>query len=154
MKFRPVQCLSGKIDAEGRQEEMHYDMAACAEMSQQYEAVPATLAEAMDAGDGAGRRDTLFDPDNKMLWYETSVGSGAGLRVLERSRIREIRVRVPRYGPLPRFRPPGRWAGAVRAAPRSLRARRPTRSPGGPRHRDRRGGPNRGNPSAAPGSAS
>ena len=54
MKFCPVQCLSGKIDAEGLQEEMHYDMAACAEMSQQYEAVPAVLADAMAAGDDGG----------------------------------------------------------------------------------------------------
>ena len=76
MKFCPVQCLSGKIDAGGRQAEMHYDMAACAEMSQQYEAVPAVLADAMAAGDEAGRRDALFDPDHKMLWYKMSVGSG------------------------------------------------------------------------------
>lgn len=76
MKFCPVQCLSGKIDADGKQEEMHYDMAACAEMSQQYEAVPQMLANAMAAEDEAARTDALFDPDNKMLWYKMSVGSG------------------------------------------------------------------------------
>ena len=76
MKFCPVQCLSGTIDADGRQSEMRYDMAACAEMSQQYEAVPAILAEAMEAGDEVRRRDALFDPDHKMLWYKMSVGSG------------------------------------------------------------------------------
>ena len=79
---------------------------------------------------------------------------GAGLRVLERSRIREIRIRVSRYGPLPRFRRPGRRAGAGRAGPRPPRGRRPTRSPGGPRPRGRRGGSHRGSPSSGPGSAS
>ncbi len=75
-KFCPVQCLSGGIDEAGKQAEMHYDMAACAEMSQQYEAVPALLERAMAAEDGQGREEALFDPDNKMLWYKMSVGSG------------------------------------------------------------------------------
>lgn len=76
MKFCPVQCLSGSINEDGSQGEMHYDMAACAEMSQQYEAVPQMLARAMDAEDAQAREDALFDPDNKMLWYKMSVGSG------------------------------------------------------------------------------
>ena len=29
MKFCPAQCLSGEIDAAGKQASMHYDMAAC-----------------------------------------------------------------------------------------------------------------------------
>jgi len=40
MKFCPTQCLSGEIDAAGKQVSMHYDMAACAELTQQYETVP------------------------------------------------------------------------------------------------------------------
>ena len=55
---------------------MTYDMAACAEMSQQYEAVPAVLADALAAEDAAEREAALFDPDHKMLWYKMSVGSG------------------------------------------------------------------------------
>ena len=73
MKFCPVQCLSGTLDEDGRQAEMHYDMAACAEMSEQYEALPIMLAEAARAEDPT---EVLMDPDNKLYWYKMSVGSG------------------------------------------------------------------------------
>ena len=73
MKFCPVQCLSGTIDEAGRQVEMHYDMAACAEMSEQYEALPSMLAEAARSD---RPEEVLLDPDNKMYWYKMSVGSG------------------------------------------------------------------------------
>ncbi len=76
MKFCPVQCLSGKIDDDGNQAEMRYDMASCAEMSQQYETVPSKIADAIAADNALDREDALFDPDNKMLWYKMSVGSG------------------------------------------------------------------------------
>ena len=76
MKFCPVQCLSGDIDEDGRQAHMRYDMAACAEMTQQYETVPAIIADAIAAHDALDREDALFDPDHKMLWYKMSVGSG------------------------------------------------------------------------------
>ena len=56
MKFCPVQCLSGDIDEHGRQAEMHYDMAACAEMSEQYEALPRMLDQAIAAGNAAERK--------------------------------------------------------------------------------------------------
>ena len=42
MKFCPVQCLSGEIDADGNQAAMRYDMAACAEMN------PAIRGRAVD----------------------------------------------------------------------------------------------------------
>jgi hypothetical protein len=103
MKFCPVQCLSGTIDAQGRQVEMHYDMAACAEMSQQYEAVPALLAEALAAEDEARRTDTLFDPDHKMLWYKMSVGSGGLLaQCFECMRACPIATRAPQADPIRR----------------------------------------------------
>ena len=51
MKFCPVQCLSGTIDDAGKQAEMRYDMAACAEMTQQYETVPAAIADAVRRDD-------------------------------------------------------------------------------------------------------
>lgn len=76
MKFCPAQCLSGEIDDSGRQAEMVYDMAACAELTQQYEAVPQVIANAVNGTNDAEREDALFDPDNKMLWYKMSVGSG------------------------------------------------------------------------------
>ena len=73
MKFCPVQCLSGDIDADGNQLEMNYDMAACAEMSEQYEALPLNLIEAMKSDKP---EDILLDPDSKLYWYKMSVGSG------------------------------------------------------------------------------
>ncbi len=102
-KFCPVQCLSGHIDEDGKQTEMHYDMAACAEMSQQYEAVPALLAEAMAAEDAQSREDTLFDPDNKMLWYKMSVGSGGLLaQCFECMRVCPIATQSPMADPIRR----------------------------------------------------
>ena len=103
MKFCPVQCLSGKIDSDGKQEEMHYDMAACAEMTQQYEAVPAMLAGALAAETEAERTDALFDPDNKMLWYKMSVGSGGLLaQCFECMRVCPIATRSPQADPIRR----------------------------------------------------
>jgi len=76
MKFCPVQCLSGEIDEKGNQAEMRYDMASCAEMSQQYESVPGVLADAIRSETEEEREERLFDVENKMLWYKLSVGSG------------------------------------------------------------------------------
>lgn len=77
MKFCPVQCLDGEVDVEtGKQKSMVYDMAACAEMTQQYETIPSAIMSAINATDEQEREDALFDPDNKMLWYKMSVGSG------------------------------------------------------------------------------
>ena len=103
MKFCPVQCLSGRIDEHGKQAEMHYDMAACAEMSQQYESVPALLARALAAEDAAEREDALFDPDSKMLWYKMSVGSGGLLaQCFECMRVCPIATRAPAADPVRR----------------------------------------------------
>lgn len=76
MKFCPVQCLSGEIDDDGKQVSMDYDAAACAEMSQQYEAVPQMIADAVAADNPADRDDALFGAAGKILWYKMSVGSG------------------------------------------------------------------------------
>ena len=76
MKFCPAQCLSGTIDEAGRQSEMRYEMSKCAELSEQYEALPRMLDEAMAANNAGARADVLYDPDNTMTWYKLSVGSG------------------------------------------------------------------------------
>ena len=101
MKFCPVQCLSGEIDADGKQAEMRYEMAACAEMSQQYETVPAAIVEAIRAGDEQDREDALFDPDTKMLWYKLSAGSG-GLfaQCFECMRVCPIATQAPMADPI------------------------------------------------------
>ena len=55
---------------------MRYDMASCAEMTQQFESVPGVLADAIRAETEEEREDMLFDAENKILWYKLSVGSG------------------------------------------------------------------------------
>jgi epoxyqueuosine reductase QueG len=104
MKFCPVQCLSGTIDEDGNQAEMNYDMAACAEMTQQYESVPGAIADAIAAEDRAGQEDALFDPDNKLLWYKMSVGSGGLLaQCFECMRACPIATKAPLADPIRRF---------------------------------------------------
>ena len=101
MKFCPVQCLSGTIDSDGKQAEMNYDMAACAEMTQQYETVPAAIANALAADTPEAREDALFDPDNKILWYKMSVGSGGLLaQCFECMRVCPIATKAPLADPI------------------------------------------------------
>ena len=103
MKFCPVQCLSGEIDEQGRQVEMRYEMSKCDEMSQQYEAVPKVLGEAMAAGDAAARERALADPDNALLWYKMSVGSGGLLaQCFECMRVCPLATRAPLADPIRR----------------------------------------------------
>ena len=104
MKFCPVQCLSGEIDAEGNQAMMRYDMAACAEMTQQFEAVPSMIADAVEARDEVEREDALFDADQKILWYKMSVGSGGLLaQCFECMRVCPIATQAPQADPIRRF---------------------------------------------------
>ena len=76
MKFCPAQCLDGEVNEDGNQVSMDYDMAKCAEMTQQYEVVPQIIAEAIAADNPEDRDDALFGGSNKSLWYKMSVGSG------------------------------------------------------------------------------
>lgn len=101
MKFCPVQCLQGEIDDRGAQKSMRYDMAACAEMTQQYEAVPAAISDALNAPAGAAREDAIFDPDKKILWYKMSVGSGGLLgQCFECMRVCPIATQAPLADPV------------------------------------------------------
>ena len=82
---------------------MRYDMAACAEMTQQYETVPGLFAEALSATDERDREDILFDPDHKMLWYKMSVGSGGLLaQCFECMRVCPIATQAPLADPIRR----------------------------------------------------
>ena len=93
----------GVIDEDGKQAEMHYDMAACAEMSQQYETVPQMIAEAMAALEPGAREDALYQPENKMLWYKMSVGSGGLLaQCFECMRVCPLAVSAPLADPIRR----------------------------------------------------
>ncbi len=101
MKFCPVQCLNGEIDDDGKQKLMRYDMAACAEMTQQYESVPDAIMEAINATETPDREDALFDPDKKMLWYKMSVGSGGLLaQCFECMRVCPIATDAPLADPI------------------------------------------------------
>ena len=66
-KFCPAQCRVGEIDAAGRQKIMRCDMARCAEITQEYEAVPKILAEAVNDDVLSRGAEGLLDPDRKML---------------------------------------------------------------------------------------
>ena len=113
MKFCPVQCLDGEIDEHGKQKSMRYDMAACAEMTQQYETVPAMIAEAIRAESEPEREDALFDPDRKMLWYKVSAGSGGWFaQCFECMRACPIATKAPQADPILRTEPLRRAAAA------------------------------------------
>ena len=103
MKFCPAQCLSGEIDAAGKQASMHYDMAACAELTQQYETVPQLLRDAIATDDPEEREALLLGERNKVLWYRTTVGNG-GLfaQCFECMRVCPIATNTPLADPLRR----------------------------------------------------
>lgn len=101
MKFCPAQCLSGEIAADGTQKLMRYDMAACAELTQEYEAVPKILAEAVKDEVRTRGAEGLLDPDRKMLWYKVSAGSGAWFaQCFECMRVCPIATRAPQADPI------------------------------------------------------
>ena len=104
MKFCPVQCLSGAIDEDGNQAEMNYDMAACAEMTQQYETISSVMNEVMSAASAEERESLLHKPENKTLWYKMSVGSGGLLaQCFECMRVCPIATQAPLADPIRRL---------------------------------------------------
>jgi len=103
MKFCPAQCLSGSIDDDGKQVDMHYEMSKCAELAEQYEALPRMLDRAMAAEDEGGRGEVLYDLDHTMLWYKMSVGSGGLLaQCFECMRVCPIATQSPLADPIRR----------------------------------------------------
>ena len=133
MKFCPVQCLSGDIDEHGRQAEMRYDMAACAEMSEQYEALPRMLDQAIAAENAAEREAILTDLDNSMAWYKMSVGTGGLLaQCFECMRVCPIAIGAPKADPIRRAFP-ARGEAPREAAdwtPEGAAGHTPKRTPG------------------------
>jgi hypothetical protein len=96
MKFCPVSCLSGEIDADGKQAAMNFDMYKCAEMSQQYEIVPNVLHSAMAAEDADERANIMFGEVSKMLFYKLSVSSGGLLgQCFECMRVCPVATKAP-----------------------------------------------------------
>jgi epoxyqueuosine reductase QueG len=103
MKFCPAQCLSGEIDAAGKQVSMHYDMAACAELTQQFETVPQLLRDAIATDDAEERESLLLGERSKVLWYKMTVGNG-GLfsQCFECMRVCPVATNAPLADPLKR----------------------------------------------------
>jgi len=103
MKFCPAQCLAGEVDDRGRQKRMRYDMAACAEFTQEYETVPKMLAEAVRDEVRSRGAEGLLDPDRKMLWYKVSAGSGAWFaQCFECMRVCPLATQAPQADPISR----------------------------------------------------
>ena len=104
MKFCPVQCLSGSIDEDGNQAEMNYDMAACAEMTQQYETISSVMKELLATDSAEEREAMIHRPDVKTLWYKMSVGSGGLLaQCFECMRVCPIATKAPLADPILRL---------------------------------------------------
>jgi epoxyqueuosine reductase QueG len=103
MKFCPVSCLSGSIDADGTIAEMRFAMHKCAEMSQQYEVVPNMLAEALLAQTPLERDTILFGAENQVIWYKMAIGEGELLaQCYECMHVCPIATHAPAADPLRR----------------------------------------------------
>jgi epoxyqueuosine reductase QueG len=103
MRFCPVECLSGSIGDDDQVEEMHYDAHACAEMSQQYEAIPSILLDTLDAKDPIERGMALHGPENQVIWYKLSIGAGELLSLCyECMRVCPITQTAPMANPVAR----------------------------------------------------
>ncbi len=103
MRFCPVECLSGSIGEDGEVKEMHYDAHACAEMSQQYEAIPSVLLDTLDAKDPIERGMALHGPENQAIWYKLSIGAGELLALCyECMRVCPITQTAPMANPVAR----------------------------------------------------
>ena len=103
MRFCPVDCLSGSIDDQGQVSEMRYDAHACAEMSQQYEAIPSVLLDTLDAKDPIERGMALHGPENQVIWYKLSIGAGELLSLCyECMRVCPITQTAPLANPVAR----------------------------------------------------
>ena len=103
MRFCPVDCLDGSIGDDDKVETMHYDAHACAEMSQQYEAIPSVLLDTLDAKDPIERGMALHGPENQVIWYKLSIGAGELLSLCyECMRVCPITQTAPMANPVAR----------------------------------------------------
>ncbi len=102
-KYCPVSCLSGSLDEDGKQQDMRFDMHKCAEMSQQYEAVPNIIADALAAENPADRDEVLFGAENQVIWYKMAIGEGELLaQCYECMRVCPIATQAPLADPIRR----------------------------------------------------
>ena len=103
MKFCPVECLSGDIDAAGNIAEMNFEMHKCAEMSQQYEVVPNIISDAIMADNPTTRDEVLFGAENQVVWYKMAIGEGELLaQCFECMRVCPIATQAPLADPIRR----------------------------------------------------
>ena len=103
MRFCPVECLSGSIGDDDKVAEMNYNAHACAEMSQQYEAIPGVLLDTLDAKDPIERGMALHGPENQVIWYKLAIGAGELLALCyECMRVCPITQTAPLGNPIAR----------------------------------------------------
>lgn len=101
----PVGCLHADI-RDGRVVEARFEMHKCADMTQQYEAIPLHLKRAfLDERDPAQRQDLLYGTEAQDLWYRMAIGDGQLLgQCFECMRVCPIARQAPEADPLRRHR--------------------------------------------------
>ena len=102
-RYCPVGCLSGTIDADGNTAESCFEADKCAEMSQQYEAIPGILLETLKANDPLDQAMALYGPESQAIWYKLSIGAGELLALcFECMRVCPVAQQAPLSNPLKR----------------------------------------------------
>jgi len=101
MRYCPVQCLDAVIDVRTRTvRESRYEMYKCAELTQQYEAMPGLLRQLLASAED-DRSRYLDGPQAQDLWYKLSIGEGEMVaQCFECMRVCPIARRAPQADPL------------------------------------------------------
>ena len=101
-KFCPVQCLSGTIDDNGKQDEMTFDMYRCAELCQQYENLPSIVELAFETEDQLEREDILYGAEAQSFFYKATAGVDTNAQCFECMRVCPIATQGPMVDPIRR----------------------------------------------------
>lgn len=102
MAYCPVDCLDAVIDINTREvREMRYDMYRCAELTQQYEAMPGLIRRLLQVQDESERQQYLYGPQAQDLWYKMAIGEGEMIaQCFECMRVCPIARRAPLADPV------------------------------------------------------
>ena len=111
MKFCPVQCLSGDIDAAGQQAEMRFDMYRCAELCQQYEIMPSIIENAFESDDLLEREEILYGAEAQSFFYKATAGVDTNAQCFECMRVCPVATQGPMVDPIRRAETQRRQAG-------------------------------------------
>jgi len=104
MKFCPVQCLQATIQ-DRTLIESRYEMYKCAEMTQQYEAMPSLLQRLLEEPDPIERQKYLYGPLAQELWYKMAIGEGEMVaQCFECMRVCPVARTAPQADPVKRWK--------------------------------------------------